>query len=101
MIDARLGQQSDLTQSNRYSAANGPRADAKPRVSAMLDTGANERGVSTLGAKIDQVFIMRFWQELGSENTADPDRWRVQIRLVNSRRHLYAVGLENAFDVVR
>jgi hypothetical protein len=44
---------------------------------------------------------MRFWQEFGSENTADPNRWRVRIRHVNSREELHAVGLENAFSIVR
>jgi hypothetical protein len=52
-------------------------------------------------AKVDQVFVMRFWHELGSETIADPDRWRVRIRHVNSRRQLYAVGLEKAFHIIK
>jgi hypothetical protein len=67
----------------------------------IFDNGATEHGVSALGAKVDQVFVMRFWHELGSETTADPDRWRVGIRHVNSRKQLYAVGLEKAFRIVR
>jgi hypothetical protein len=55
-------------------------------------------------AKIDQVFVMRFWQELGLENPADPNRWRVLIKQVKhegSRRQFHAVGIEKAFDIVR
>ena len=44
---------------------------------------------------------MRFWQELGLQNTADPNGWRVRIRHVNSRQQSYAVGLEQAFSIVR
>jgi hypothetical protein len=44
---------------------------------------------------------MRFWQEYGSENPADPDRWRVRIRHMNSERQLHAVGLEKAFSIIR
>ena len=101
MIEVLSGQRPDLRRSDRYWAANRQRSDAKPRVSMIFDNGATERGVSTLGAKLDQVFVMRFWQEFGSENTADPNRWRVRIRHVNSRQQLYAVGLEKAFSIVR
>ena len=52
-------------------------------------------------AKIDQVFVVRFWQELGLENPADPDRWRVRIGHVNSQRQFHAVGIEKAFEIVR
>lgn len=44
---------------------------------------------------------MRLWQELGSENGADADRWRARIRHVNSREEFYAVGLEKAFKIIR
>lgn len=44
---------------------------------------------------------MRFWQEFDSENKAEPNRWRVRVRHVNSRQQLYAVGLEQAFRIVR
>lgn len=60
-----------------------------------------ERGAFTLGAHLDQVFVMRFWQEFDSKGTAEPNRWRVRIRHVNSRRQSHAVGLEQAFRIVR
>lgn len=50
---------------------------------------------------LDQVFVMRFWQEFDSEGTAEPNGWRVRIRHVNSRRQSHAVGLEQAFRIVR
>jgi len=62
---------------------------------------STESGASTLGAHLDQVFVMRFWREFDSEDAAEPNRWRVRIRHVNSRRQSHAVGLEQAFRIVR
>lgn len=101
MIDIRSDQQRRLSRSDRYWTVNRQRSDAKPRVSMILDNRATERGVFTLSVKVDQVFVMRFWQEFGCENAADSNRWRVRIRHVNSRQQLYAVGLEAAFSIVR
>ena len=55
----------------------------------------------TLATKLDQVFVMRFWQENGSEDPADPNRWRARINHVNSRQQFHAVGLERAFALIR
>jgi hypothetical protein len=60
-----------------------------------------KRGVTALSTKVDQVFIMRLWQELGAENGSDPDHWRAHIRHVNSRQQFYAVGLEKTFNIIR
>jgi len=51
-------------------------------------------------ASADQVFVLRFWREANDGERAHAS-WRVQISHVNSRRRLYAHGLDQAFGLVR
>jgi hypothetical protein len=54
-----------------------------------------------LVTKVDQTFVMRFWQENGSVDPANPNRWRATINRAGSDQQFHAVGLEKAFGLVR
>lgn len=49
-------------------------------------------------ATIDQVFILRFWREIGDHG--DEFRWRVKVRNVETRQSQITDDIESAFALV-
>jgi len=49
---------------------------------------------------LDQVLVIRFWQERETKEMF-PSDWRARITYVNSGQQFYASGIEEALAVVR
>ena len=54
-------------------------------------------GVTALAITVEHAFVMRFWQELGSDDLSDSARWRARIFHVNTQQALHVDGIERAF----
>jgi len=48
----------------------------------------------------DQVFVLRFWQEMDTRAAHQVIRWRARITHVNTRDVIYAGDVERALAVV-
>lgn len=59
---------------------------------------AKHRIMNSQRPLLDQVFILRFWQE--STDVSGNARWRVQVRNINTRRRDLVDDVQHAFAIV-